>query len=149
MCRRGYSEHATDVWRRLLAPPGNPTHREILPITLCQPEGPSRAPQMIFGVEDRGVCVTNGIEVMSYKEMMKGLVSPSELLIERHDALNCQPYDAADADALGKRWAGLQVTKQLQALKKDGAKHITIPAAYKARRERGRGWGGDVGGPFT
>lgn len=90
--------------------------------------------QMIFGVSDKGAFMTNGIAVMNYAELMTGLESPSVLQIHRDDALGCSPFNPEDCDKLGTNWAELKVTNQLQDLKsgKSDARHVYIPAAYRA-----------------
>ena len=96
---------------------------------------------MIFGVDERGVHLTNPVEVLSFEEIKVGLESPSVLQIMTDDCMGCQSrgYDAEACDKLGPRWAELQVTRQLQELKRSGslrAVHegecVRIPAAYKA-----------------
>eukprot|EP00440_Ansanella_granifera_P050501 gb/GFBE01054737.1/.p1 GENE.gb/GFBE01054737.1/~~gb/GFBE01054737.1/.p1 ORF type:complete len:259 (+),score=69.15 gb/GFBE01054737.1/:1-777(+) len=90
--------------------------------------------QMIWGVSRAGVCMTNGIEVLDFPEIMKGLESPSVLQIMASDALNCTPFDAEKCNELGSRWAELKVTEQLQDLKagKSSEQYVYIPAAYRA-----------------
>jgi len=88
--------------------------------------------QMIFGVSKEGVFVTNGVEVLSFEEIMKGLESPSVLAIRASDALGCKPFDPKKCDSLGGTWTEMKVTEQLQTLKKGKASHVFIPAAYKS-----------------
>eukprot|EP00931_Biecheleriopsis_adriatica_P076291 TRINITY_DN5000_c0_g1_i1.p1 TRINITY_DN5000_c0_g1~~TRINITY_DN5000_c0_g1_i1.p1 ORF type:complete len:266 (+),score=59.30 TRINITY_DN5000_c0_g1_i1:78-875(+) len=90
--------------------------------------------QMIFGVDNKGVHVTNGIEVLDYKEIMLGLESPSVLRIRKNDALNCKPFDPENCNSLGSRWAELKVSEQLKALKEGSSveNFVYIPAAYRA-----------------
>jgi hypothetical protein len=94
--------------------------------------------QMIYGVDARGVHMTNGIGLASFDEMCLGLESPSVLRIDVDDVLSCSPFDAEECDELGDEWADLHVTKQLLRLKRRfsgfraKADHIVIPAAYCA-----------------
>mmetsp|Transcript_55444 Transcript_55444/g.124921 ORF Transcript_55444/g.124921 Transcript_55444/m.124921 type:complete len:279 (-) Transcript_55444:96-932(-) len=90
--------------------------------------------QMIFGVDENGVSVTNGIDVLGFDGIMKGLESPSVLQILARDALGCKPFDAASCDGLGEEWARLGVSQQLAELESGAskAKYVYIPAAYRA-----------------
>merc|ERR1712039_914698 len=90
--------------------------------------------QMIFGVSEQGVSVTNGVGVLSFEEIREGLESPSVLQIMSDDALECSPFDAEACDALGEEWERMGVTQQLLNLKsgQSKARHVYIPAAYNA-----------------
>mmetsp|Transcript_73188 Transcript_73188/g.238014 ORF Transcript_73188/g.238014 Transcript_73188/m.238014 type:complete len:259 (-) Transcript_73188:34-810(-) len=89
--------------------------------------------QMIHGVSSKGVFVTNGVEVLGFREIELGLVSPSELLIRASDALGCRPFDAEACDAMGEAWARLGVARQLLELQSGASQEefVRIPAAYK------------------
>lgn len=90
--------------------------------------------QMIFGVSEEGVFVTNGIETLSFDEISKGLESPSVLRVHASDALGCSPLDAEACDNLGPEWARLGVSRQLRELASggSGAGYVDIPASYNA-----------------
>mmetsp|Transcript_51094 Transcript_51094/g.128938 ORF Transcript_51094/g.128938 Transcript_51094/m.128938 type:complete len:260 (-) Transcript_51094:56-835(-) len=90
--------------------------------------------QMIYGVSDAGVSVTNGIDDLSFDKIRLGLESPSTLQIHAPTALRCSPFDAEACDGLGEAWAAHGVTKQLLELQsgKSKAEYVYIPAAYNA-----------------
>merc|ERR1712226_68142 len=90
--------------------------------------------QMIYGVSSEGVDVTNGIETLSFEEILQGLVSPSELQVSSRYVLRCEPFDPEACDTLGPEWAEMKVTEQLHKLKAGTsfANYVYIPAAYRA-----------------
>ncbi|KAK3253037.1 hypothetical protein CYMTET_37692 [Cymbomonas tetramitiformis] len=88
--------------------------------------------QMIYGVDTKGVHVTNGVEVLSFEEIQKGLVSPSVLKIDVDDVRRCRPFDPQSCDALGETWKTLKVSKQVSEIGTSGESYVHIPAAYKA-----------------
>jgi len=90
--------------------------------------------QMVFGVSDAGVAVTNGIETLAFDDILVGLESPSVLQIARRDALRCEPFDAEACSGLGKEWARMGVARQLLELQsgESKAEYVYIPAAYNA-----------------
>jgi len=90
--------------------------------------------QMIFGVDNKGVHMTNGIQVLDYKKIMLGLESPSVLRIDKSDALDCTPFDPEKCNSLGSSWAEMKVSEQLESLKEGSSDEdfVYIPAAYRA-----------------
>ena len=96
--------------------------------------------QMVYGVDSKtGVHMTNPVQVLPFKDILPGLVSPSVLEIRPSDCLDEAPFDVGNVDMLGPRWSELEVPRQLREIQdKRGsgssidAKKIQIPAAYKA-----------------
>ncbi|CAE8621577.1 unnamed protein product [Polarella glacialis] len=90
--------------------------------------------QMIYGVSAEGVFVTNGIEVLGFDEIRKGLESPSILEVRAQDVLHCCPFDAEACDKLGAEWEKLAVSQQLLDLRSSGGSSdfVHVPAAYKS-----------------
>eukprot|EP00746_Dinoflagellata_sp_MGD_P005255 gnl/MRDRNA2_/MRDRNA2_110181_c0_seq1.p1 gnl/MRDRNA2_/MRDRNA2_110181_c0~~gnl/MRDRNA2_/MRDRNA2_110181_c0_seq1.p1 ORF type:complete len:258 (-),score=37.51 gnl/MRDRNA2_/MRDRNA2_110181_c0_seq1:8-676(-) len=68
------------------------------------------------------------------EDIKPGLISDSVLQIRRDDAMSCTPFDAERCDSLGPEWEKMKVSQQLQDMKsgKSNAKHIFIPASYRA-----------------
>jgi len=88
--------------------------------------------QMVFGVDARGVYMTNPVECLSFDELLKGLVSDSVLLVHTSDVKQCRPQDPEAIDGLGGRWAELRVAEQVRAVASSREPHVSIPAAYNA-----------------
>jgi len=106
--------------------------------------------QVIFGVSENGVHLTNPEIVSPVDLIIKELCSESVLLIRRHDILqrwsNTLDYSCWKSD--GNRWIELKVREQIDQIVKEetllllhGSElkhrdllttHITIPAAYKS-----------------
>eukprot|EP00698_Gefionella_okellyi_P012065 TRINITY_DN3222_c0_g1_i11.p2 TRINITY_DN3222_c0_g1~~TRINITY_DN3222_c0_g1_i11.p2 ORF type:complete len:287 (+),score=70.18 TRINITY_DN3222_c0_g1_i11:80-940(+) len=90
--------------------------------------------QMIFGVTDSAVLMTNPLEALDATVFQKMAVSSRVLRIKREDVINRLVDDvtvlyADDAD--GARWKEMQVAEQVEEmLRNDAVLFITIPASY-------------------
>lgn len=104
--------------------------------------------QMVYGVSDAGIHLTNPYQVLSIKQCMVQLCSQSELLIHRDDVIMRWDTNMDLLPLNEGRWRELQVIEQAEKVIKeemfkvtygrelnyDGLEttHITIPAAYKS-----------------
>lgn len=94
--------------------------------------------QLIFGVMQNTVFMTNPLDVVSESEILERLCSDSVLLIRREDVLqrftpDC-PLSALSQNQPDPRWISLDVEGQVRRMveEREGTTHITIPAAYKS-----------------
>lgn len=94
--------------------------------------------QLIFGVAQNAVFMTNPLDVVSKRELLQRLCSESVLLIRREDVLQRLTRDCCLSSFPDPRWKALDIEGQVRQMRleeeQDGAKltHITIPAAYSS-----------------
>ena len=104
--------------------------------------------QMIWGVSEDGIHMTNPCQIISDKQLMSELCSDSVLLIRRNDVLDRWDVNMDETAIKTNGWAKLQVVQQIDKiikeetlkilygseLKEEGmtTSHVVIPAAYKS-----------------
>lgn len=104
--------------------------------------------QMIWGVSEDGIHVTNPCQVLSNEEIMTQLCGESVLLIRREDVLKRWDVNMDESPIENDEWARLQVMQQIEKMIKEETlkilygnelrdngmttSHVVIPAAYKS-----------------
>lgn len=104
--------------------------------------------QMVYGVSDAGIHLTNPYQILSDKLCMTQLCSKSELLIHRNDVITRWETNMDFAPLIEGRWKDLNVVEQVEKVIKEEmfkmiygreinyegleTTHVIIPAAYKS-----------------
>lgn len=104
--------------------------------------------QMVYGVSDAGIHMTNPYQILQVEQLMMQLCSESVLLIHRDDVIMRWDVTMDTSHLNSDRWKEFQVLEQIERLIKEEAlkmvygsdlkyheletSHLTIPAVYQS-----------------